>query len=1321
MIENNERNIDATENAVKSNQETKRKRLTSIEWMAASNETINEIDSTEDDFAFVQRENKRRKIAISAIQAENKENIVELSLPLLPQCNDDDGTCNSNKALVRVTKPPTDGKNGMEPNKLRAKYEKIHTNTVQKMNAQAEQLRMEISTLRTALANEQNAVRVLRAQNDANFRKEKIQSLKLRGEKQMSAAHGSATPNRSMTPILTTSTVNNGQLIEQTTRIDRLLKEIDSLRETNKSLTEQVQKSSKADRQKIADIRQLKDGYEHRLNHTERASKMEINRLLEEIKSKKQTITLLQKANKTQSSLRMMEKNSMPKMRKKETEPCDNNPISSSNESNLNSNTKMTTTTNNAKTKQTIATHDSTTQTTCKEDLFAMPHEIRERIMNVQNELQYCKSKDLSGSDNDSALSSAPPSLSPQPGTQSNSPDVWQTQLLKDFKEHESLQKEYELIKEENQFLNCEITLAEEQIRELEKVLQMTRESNKHDELLERIHQLECKEAIILKESHELREQNELLEFRIIELEEGADKLLNSGSFNSKQDACTETDDTFDGSNGVMGSSCICNVTDQLPTDNVRKSLLAMSKHSCFDEQSRQCLLQVVQLLNNLESMSQDDNEFGLDDDHFNVVNEKLTRIHSPEQHSKLTPMSSLQSTASYRQYDRAVACIPPYISHPVVAADEIVCGTDNGRISNNGGHKLIAHKLSSSHSFSSSMNESGVFDGDLTMSSVAQIDATTQTQYDDIVDTTMSTAVDHSASEFIGCTNSDLCAEIQKLNKFRKKIEECASTMHSPSLDIGVLSPLSKIDETRLQYYRDRLEMLENKVAIYESSGDAQARQLAARLQHEIQLDAQVKQLQQRCDKLQSINRQIDEERCELEEIENDTRLQLQRLEIDLEMLQQRNSELEMSYETAQANVECLQESMNQSHDHWLATEADRNDLRTKWKLMNAFMPAILLFHAWKWQQYQMRSLCDHDHADHSAAPVTADAVNTEYIQTPECACQKEHICPDSERFIELVHREEELTATIAELNRAYNETLERADNLWAQMEREYKEKLARTQEDNTLLRSKIQQLEKRLKNDAHYAQERIAQLEDEENVLKRRLSKLNRISRDDADKFSALQSDFHSLNAEYEKLKSYVDGPVTEMLDKERKKVRTMEEEMRMASKMYNDLEQLHRTQMQLLKAKHEKCKKDLMTMEMQNSELKDEVVQLEHRIIELNQCRREDEDRIKLLAAEAREQQQQQERQQQLQHQQHMLQRPIKPLRIKHNSRNLAQELSSFGGGGGGAGSVGRSIGGGLNSINNLNYTSVYTLNSVASKINESIKNFEVNREPVRHQFE
>lgn len=67
---------------------------------------------------------------------------------------------------------------------------------------------------------------------------------------------------------------------------------------------------------------------------------------------------------------------------------------------------------------------------------------------------------------------------------------------------------------------------------------------------------------------------------------------------------------------------------DQIPTDNVRKSLLAMSKHGCFDEQRRQCLLQVVQLLNNLESMSQDDNEFSLEDEHFSTVNVSIWKNH---------------------------------------------------------------------------------------------------------------------------------------------------------------------------------------------------------------------------------------------------------------------------------------------------------------------------------------------------------------------------------------------------------------------------------------------------------------------------------------------------------------------------------------------------------------------------------------------------------------------------------------------------------------------------------------------------------------------
>lgn len=53
---------------------------------------------------------------------------------------------------------------------------------------------------------------------------------------------------------------------------------------------------------------------------------------------------------------------------------------------------------------------------------------------------------------------------------------------------------------------------------------------------------------------------------------------------------------------------------EQIPSDFIRKTLLQMSKHSCFDEKERICLLQVHSLLNNLEALSQDQ-EISFDDE----------------------------------------------------------------------------------------------------------------------------------------------------------------------------------------------------------------------------------------------------------------------------------------------------------------------------------------------------------------------------------------------------------------------------------------------------------------------------------------------------------------------------------------------------------------------------------------------------------------------------------------------------------------------------------------------------------------------------------
>jgi hypothetical protein len=44
---------------------------------------------------------------------------------------------------------------------------------------------------------------------------------------------------------------------------------------------------------------------------------------------------------------------------------------------------------------------------------------------------------------------------------------------------------------------------------------------------------------------------------------------------------------------------------DQMPSEEVRKRLVTMSKRSCYDDEDRMCLLQIVTLINNLEVLSQ--------------------------------------------------------------------------------------------------------------------------------------------------------------------------------------------------------------------------------------------------------------------------------------------------------------------------------------------------------------------------------------------------------------------------------------------------------------------------------------------------------------------------------------------------------------------------------------------------------------------------------------------------------------------------------------------------------------------------------------------
>ncbi|XP_015597193.1 janus kinase and microtubule-interacting protein 3 isoform X2 [Cephus cinctus] len=117
----------------------------------------------------------------------------------------------------------------------------------------------------------------------------------------------------------------------------------------------------------------------------------------------------------------------------------------------------------------------------------------------------------------DSALSSAPSSLSPQPGGcgqwQANgvTREAYEAIIL----EVDELQTK---LLEEQQ----ELAHAKSQVRDLEKaLLQETRGSqNSRQALSDKLREAEEREAALVSEISELRDQNELLEFRVLELEE---------------------------------------------------------------------------------------------------------------------------------------------------------------------------------------------------------------------------------------------------------------------------------------------------------------------------------------------------------------------------------------------------------------------------------------------------------------------------------------------------------------------------------------------------------------------------------------------------------------------------------------------------------------------------------------------------------------------------------------------------------------------------------------------------------------------------------
>ncbi|EAT42246.1 AAEL006210-PA, partial [Aedes aegypti] len=441
--------------------------------------------------------------------------------------------------------------------------------------------------------------------------------------------------------------------------------------------------------------------------------------------------------------------------------------------------------------------------------------------------------------------------------------------------------------------------------------------------------------------------------------------------------------------------------------------------------------------------------------------------------------------------------------------------------------------------------------------------------------------------------------------------IASIAETFGGMKKSANLSLPAESCEQRRLQYYVNRMEQLENKVKVYESSGDQQLRHLADRLQREIQLESWVDQLSEKLNKLEDENERLEEERCELEEIENDTRLRLQRMEVDYEMMSQRNTELEMSkssyqskYQDARDSVINLEELVHKCEERIFVLEETENELNDRIDLILAFIPVLLMFNSWQLQE-QMAATRK-QYAINSIPPE-----HIEYYESTNGDLQM--------RLNDLMNREKELTQNIAELNRAYNETLENADNLWAQMEKEYKDKISKCETVESNLKSKIAQLEERLSKDSEYAHERISHLEEAENSLKNRVSKLNKENKDLVAKHAVLLEEYTTLKDEYRKLQNYLKGTVAENIEREKRKIVALEEELTLSTSLLQEAEENHKSEVGHMRGKLLSATKELNHIEVTNSELREEVETLECRIRELLTLRNCDEERIKHLTEE------------------------------------------------------------------------------------------------------
>uniref|UniRef100_A0A2S2QJ36 Janus kinase and microtubule-interacting protein C-terminal domain-containing protein n=1 Tax=Sipha flava TaxID=143950 RepID=A0A2S2QJ36_9HEMI len=478
--------------------------------------------------------------------------------------------------------------------------------------------------------------------------------------------------------------------------------------------------------------------------------------------------------------------------------------------------------------------------------------------------------------------------------------------------------------------------------------------------------------------------------------------------------------------------------------------------------------------------------------------------------------------------------------------------------------------------SYPDCLQESGIFEEDIYSETVSE-----------------ATQTESPIEKTIDILSTDLTEELRKLSRIREKIEE----RKVPLVDDRFAKELS--------FYKEHWRTLKRKVEAYESTEDERLKLLTASIDRESRLSSEVKNLYNTIDKLKEQNRLLEEEKCEFEEAENDTRLRCQKLENKYMTLAEKKNTLQSELVSKAEEIEALRQELSEvdakkceARKHAASMEAlvnkyeqrnfelEESEMETKCKLQileNAW-PAVVLWNIW-------RIVCKHYRKPRPTKTVEykeSAKMDVDYLEKLRIMTKER---------MEMEKRIQDLEFK----DNVYQQTLQQADNILANVEEGYKRQIEELNSELAEKQKKLLDRENRMRLSAD-SRDREPELLDRIHGLETEVRDLvHKLQSKDVEKQSwvrretQLRNDMEQFVNEVCQIKSE-NAVLRNQLDCERMKFKDLQKDINFKQSVYAELEEKYNVEAKNYQSTILKLSKQIDEYDVTNGELKEEVETLE-----------------------------------------------------------------------------------------------------------------------------